>query len=93
MRMFEPPHPGEVLRDFLGETSISTAAAHLGVSRATLSRVLNGHHGISAKMALRLGEALQTTPESWLDMQLKYDLAQAASERRKPILPLFKLAA
>jgi addiction module HigA family antidote len=72
MRMFEPPHPGEVLRDFLGETSISTAAAHLGVSRATLSRVLNGHHGISAKMALRLGEA---------------------SERRKPILPLFKLAA
>jgi addiction module HigA family antidote len=93
MRMFQPPHPGEVLREFLGETSISAAAAHLGVSRATLSRVLNGHHGISAGMALRLGEALETTPESWLDMQVKYDLAQAATERRKPLGPLLKMAA
>jgi addiction module HigA family antidote len=93
MRMFQPPHPGEVLREFLGDTPISTAAAHLGVSRVTLSRVLNDHHGISAKMALRLGEALETTPESWLDMQLKYDLAQTATERRKPLTPLFKLAA
>ncbi len=93
MRMFQPPHPGEVLREFLGDISVSVAAAHLGVSRATLSRVLNGHHGISARMALRLGEALETTPESWLDMQLKYDLAQASTERRTPLAPLFKLAA
>lgn len=95
MQMYQPPHPGEVLREFLGETTVSTAARHMGISRATLSRVLNGHHGISARLALRLGEALETTPESWLDMQVKYDLAQAAKERRKPIVPLSsaKLAA
>jgi len=93
MKMFNPPHPGEVLREFLGDAPVAKVAARLGVSRATLSRVLNGHHGISAKMALRLGEALETTPESWLEMQTKYDLAQASKERRKPIVPFAKLAA
>ena len=93
MRMHNPPHPGEVLKEFLGERTVSAAAAHLGVSRATLSRILHGHHGISASMALKLGEALGTTAESWMDMQVKYDLVQAARERRKS-LPLFtKLAA
>jgi addiction module HigA family antidote len=91
--MFEPPHPGEVLREFLGETPVSVAAERLGVSRATLSRVLNGHHGISAQMALRLGEALETTPESWMDMQVKYDLAEAAKEPRKAVAPFSQQAA
>ncbi len=92
MRMFQPPHPGEMLREFLSDASVSVAAARLGVSRATLSRVLNVHHGVSAKMAPPLGEGLETTPESWLDMQVRYDLAQAATEPRKP-LTRFKLAA
>ena len=55
MRMHNPPHPGLVLREYLGEMAVSAAAAHLRVTRVTLSRVLNGKAGISANMALRLG--------------------------------------
>ena len=57
MRMFDPPHPGPVLKDCLGNVSVTAAAAHLGVTRATLSRILNGAAGISAEMALRLSDA------------------------------------
>ncbi len=57
MRMHNPPHPGKVLREFLGETTITAAAKHLHVSRATLSRILNGKAGISADMSLRLSAA------------------------------------
>ena len=63
MRMHNPPHPGEVLRDYLGTISVTDAAEHLGVTRASLSRILNGSAGISAEMALRLSEAMGTTPE------------------------------
>ena len=68
MRMFDPPHPGTVLRDYLGNVSVSSAALHLGVTRATLSRILNGNAGISAEMALSLSEALGTSPELWIGM-------------------------
>ena len=61
MRMHNPPHPGLVLREYLVETTVSTAAAHLRVTRVTLSRVLNGKAGISAAMALRLAAALGTS--------------------------------
>ena len=54
MRMHNPPHPGSVLREYLGDVAVSTAAAHLRVTRVTLSRVLNGKAGISAAMAIRL---------------------------------------
>ena len=60
--MFNPPHPGTVLRDYLGETQVVDAAKHLGVSRVTLSRVLNGSASISADMAIRLSEALEPVP-------------------------------
>ncbi len=77
MRMHNPPHPGEVLRELclkpLG-ISITDAAAALGVSRKTLSAVLNGRSGISPEMAIRLGKAFDTTPESWLNQQVQYDL-------------------
>jgi len=53
MRMFDPPHPGSVLKDYLGNVSVTAAAIQLGVTRATLSRILNGNAGISAEMALR----------------------------------------
>ena len=85
MRMHNPPHPGSVLRDYLGSTSVTDAARHLGVTRAALSRVLNGAAGISAEMALRLSQALGTTPELWLGMQSQYDLWHAAQQRRKAI--------
>ncbi|PYS58696.1 MAG: addiction module antidote protein, HigA family, partial [Acidobacteria bacterium] len=48
MRMFNPPHPGTVLRDYLGSVSVTTAARHLGITRVALSRILNGSAGISA---------------------------------------------
>jgi len=83
--MFNPPHPGSVLRDFLGNVSVTAAAAHLGVTRAALSRILNGSAGISADMALRLSDALGTSPELWIGMQSQYDLWRAAKNRRKKI--------
>jgi addiction module HigA family antidote len=85
MRMHNPPHPGEVLRDYLGGMSITDAAKHLGVTRAALSRILNGSAGISAEMALRLSEALATSPELWIGMQAQYDLWQASKRRRAKV--------
>jgi addiction module HigA family antidote len=75
MRMHNPPHPGEVIREYLGDLTVSTAAEHLGVGRVTLSRVLNGKAAVSAEMALRLAAAFGTSsPEVWLAMQARYDL-------------------
>jgi addiction module HigA family antidote len=85
MHMFNPPHPGEVLRDYLGKTSVTSAARHLGVTRPALSRILNGSAGISAEMALKLGDALGTSPDLWVGMQSKYDLWQASRKRRKKL--------
>jgi len=93
MRMFNPPHPGLVLREYLGTTPVSDAAAHLGISRVTLSRVLNGRAGISADLALRLAEALDTTPELWVGMQGQYDLWTASRRRRKKVPHLKTVAA
>lgn len=82
-RMHNPAHPGEVLREYLPESlSVTEAANRLGVSRQTLSALLNGRAGVSADMALWLSEALGTTPEFWLSMQLAYDLWQAKQQRR-----------
>jgi addiction module HigA family antidote len=57
----------------------------LGVTRAALSRILNGKTGISAEMALRLSDALGTAPELWIGMQAQYDLWQASRRKRKTI--------
>ena len=81
-----PPHPGEVLADTVlgdGGLTVSAFARRLGVSRVALSRVVNGRASISADMALRLAEALGGSPESWLHMQVAYDLWRA-SKRRRP---------
>ena len=85
MRMYNPPHPGEVLRDYLGSISVTEAAKHLRVTRASLSRILNGSAGISAEMALRLSEAMGTSPELWAGMQAQYDLWQASRRIRKKV--------
>jgi addiction module HigA family antidote len=86
--MFNPPHPGQVLRDYLGDVSVTNAAKHLGVTRVALSRILNGGAGISADMALRLSDALGTSPELWAGMQAQYDLWQASKKRRKRVARL-----
>jgi len=88
MRMFNPPHPGIVLRDYLGDVSVTTAARHLGVTRAALSRILNGSAGISAEMALRLADALGTSPELWTGMQAQYDLWRASKKQRRKLTRL-----
>jgi len=88
MRMHNPPHPGLVLREYLGDTPVWAAAENLRVTRVTLSRVLNGKAGISASMALRLAAALETSPELWMNMQSQYDLWQA-SRRRQPAVRRF----
>jgi addiction module HigA family antidote len=85
--MFNPPHPGKVLREYLGEMEVSEAAKRLGVSRTTLSRVLNGRAGISADMSLRLSEALRMSPEIWSRLQLDYDLWHASRKRRARVKP------
>jgi antitoxin HigA-1 len=81
-RMFNPPHPGEVLREYLGDLSVTEAAKRLQVTRAALSRILNGSAGVSADMALRLGDALGTSAELWAGMQTQHDLYQAAQRPR-----------
>lgn len=88
MRMFDPPHPGSILRDYLGNISVTAAAVHLGVTRATLSRILNGNAGISAEMALNLSEALGTSADFWIGMQSQYDLWQASKKRRRKVVRL-----
>jgi antitoxin HigA-1 len=84
MMMYDPPHPGELLREdvlpALG-LSVTEAARQLGVTRATLSRILHGHAGISPEMALRierwLGVENGGRAELWAGMQLDYDLWRA----------------
>ena len=88
MRMYNPAHPGEILREQMGEMSVTKLADHLGVSRVTLSRLLNGSAGVSADMAIKLSEAFRTTPDLWLNMQTQFDLWRASKIRRKRIPPL-----
>lgn len=80
MNMHQPAHPGEAIRKLglepLGLT-VAEAAKALGVTRKTLSEIINCRAGISVEMALRLAKAFDTTPESWLRMQEQYDLAKA----------------
>lgn len=84
-RMHNPPHPGEVLREYLGDTSVTEAASKLGVNRVTLARVVTGAAGISPDMAYRLGDAFGTSPELWAGLQMQYDLYQAGKVKRPKI--------
>jgi addiction module HigA family antidote len=86
--IFHPAHSGEVLRDYLSEMSVADAAKRPGVTRAHLSRILNGHAGISASMLLRLSAALGTSPVFWAKMQMQYDLWLAQKAKRPRIRPL-----
>jgi len=84
--MHNPPHPGEVIRALCLEPlglSVTEAADALGVSRKTLSAILNGRAGVSPEMAIRLSIAFDTTPESWLRQQMQYDLFKAEQHRGK----------
>ena len=78
--MHNPSHPGLIIRDDVLpelQLSVNEAAEQLGVSRVTLSRVINGRSAITAEMALRVGKWVGNGPEIWLRMQGQYDLSQA----------------
>ena len=94
MKIYNPPHPGEVVLELclkpLGLT-VTRAAMALGVSRKTLSSIVNGRTGISPEMALRFALAFGTTAESWLNQQMQYDLWHA--ERKGKKLKVARLSA
>ncbi|CAN5638260.1 HigA family addiction module antitoxin [soil metagenome] len=80
MDMHNPPHPGEVLRELYLEPlalSVTAAAEGLGVTRKTLSAIVNGRAGISSVMAMRLAKAFGGSATSWLNMQQQHDLWRA----------------
>jgi|SRR5580704_13601864 addiction module HigA family antidote len=77
MRMHNPPHPGELVREECLEPlglTVTAAARALGVTRKALSELINGHSGVSPEMAIRLSKAFGSAPETWLGMQMEYDL-------------------
>jgi addiction module HigA family antidote len=93
MEMFNPPHPGAILRDIMGDNiTVSALAKHLGVTRTNLSLILNGRAGISPLMSLKLDEAFGKSEGLWMRLQVQYDLAQARKKKRTKV-PLLKLAA
>ena len=82
--MYNPPHPGEVIKELCLEPlgiSVTAAAKGLGVSRKTFSALLNGRSGVSPEMAIRLSIAFDTSAESWLNQQSQYDLWRAEQHR------------
>lgn len=86
MPMKNPPHPGRSVRTACLEPlglSVTAAAKVLGVSRQALNNTINGRSGISPEMAIRLSKAFGSTPETWLRMQVAYDLAQARKDESK----------
>jgi addiction module HigA family antidote len=92
MEMYNPSHPGAILRLYMGdEISVSALAKHLGMTRANLSMILNGRLGITAPVAIKLSEAFpKSDPQLWLGLQSQYDLARARrkQKRRAKILPI-----
>ncbi|WP_026770202.1 HigA family addiction module antitoxin [Asinibacterium sp. OR53] len=79
-RGIKPEHPGVILKElFLDELNISVTefADKIGVTRVTVSRLINGHQGITAEMAIRLSKAFRNTPELWLNLQRNFDLWEA----------------
>lgn len=80
--MMNPPHPGELIRESMDEvgSNVTETAARLGCERGTLSRLLNGRAGVSAKMALALEDIGWGTAVHWMRMQVSFDLAQARRE-------------
>jgi addiction module HigA family antidote len=85
-QMHDPPHPGEILTDtVLREMTVTEFAKRLSVSRVALSRVVNGRAAVSAELAIRLAAALGGSAETWMRMQVAYDLWHAQKKKRPKI--------
>lgn len=92
MRMYNPPHPGLLIKEYIEDfdSNVSDFAQKLGVTRVTLSRIVNGKSAIMPEMAIRLSQLLpNTTPKLWLGMQSDYDVWQLEQQPRPHITPLF----
>jgi antitoxin HigA-1 len=86
MPMKNPAHPGRIVKSACLEPlglSVTDGAKVLDVTRQTLTKIINGKSGISPEMAIRLSKAFGSTAETWLRMQMAYDLAQARRDENK----------
>ena len=93
MRMHTPPHPGEIIKSLCLEplgVTVTEAAKALGISRKTLSAILNRRAGVSPEMAVRLSIAFGTSAESWLTQQTQYDLWHAELRRKQLRVVIFR---
>ncbi len=86
--MYNPASPGELLREFLGDHTATELAGHIGVARATISRILNGRTAITLDLSIRLGEALCLSLDFFSKAQLQRDLWEATQRKRRKIKPL-----
>jgi addiction module HigA family antidote len=97
MQMFDPAHPGELIRETLeglkeetgNKFTVGQVATGLGTTRKTLSAIINGRQGVSPEMALRLSKAFNTTAEFWMHAQENYDLAQARKKVDVKMITVF----
>ena len=95
MPMSSPPHPGGIVRRQCLEPlglSVTRAAKGLGVTRQALSDLVNGHAGVSTEMAVRLSKAFGSSPETWLGMQMAYDLWQVRERAERITVERFDAA-
>lgn len=89
MEMYDPPHAGLVLKEYIGNQNITEVAQRLHIERNTLLRILHGKKNITADIAVRLAELLpHTDADFWLSMQRQYDLWQAKQKPHKKVIPL-----
>lgn len=83
--MHNPASPGELLKEFLGTITATQLAQHIGVARATVSRILNGRTAVTVDLSIRLGQALGLSPDFFSKAQLQYDLWIALQKKRPKI--------
>lgn len=91
MRMYNPPHPGGIVKEALEHIpmTVTEFAAHIGIARGTLSRILNERAGITPEVSMKLSEAFrQNQPDLWFKMQNDYDFWQASQAKRKKVRPV-----
>jgi len=86
--MHNPASPGELLQEFLGNRTATELAQHIGVARATISRILNGRNAVSMDLSIRLGEAFGLSPDFFSKAQLQHDLRIESQKPRRKIKPL-----
>jgi addiction module HigA family antidote len=86
--MHNPASPGELLKEFLGTITATQLAQHIGVARATVSRILNGRSAVTMDLSIRLGQALSLSPDFFSKAQLQYDLWVESQRKRPKIKPL-----